>query len=161
MQFYISPAGYVNPFSDTNCFGLSLYKAGVEGFRGVIEFFFIILAFYYLVIEILKVVNSIKSERRKLLWEDSDFNTLSLKEKADKALDKGASNIKGIINGLLAHIKNMWNFLDVMSVTLSLIGIITWLAFLAENKVNLRAEKFKVANGAYQIEKEEDLENLH
>ena len=172
-----SPTGYIEPYVETRCFPVAIYSTSTAVARSFFEIVLVLMTVYYTVIEVLKVINSIRNERLKIQLakpkaqegsrgpkygrRDSGIGrnlTISL---ADQALQKGASNIKGIINGLLNHIQNLWSFLDVANMILVLICIIQWCQVVRKKTLKSQLSQLSIEPGQYNIQSETDLQNFH
>ena len=158
LSFSFSAAGYASANAVNRCFNLNPYGSSAGIARGVFEGVFFALTLYYFIIESMKVFNSIRNEKLRLKLAQAVNQQQTV---ADLALDKGASNIRGLVNGILTHIQSLWSFLDVAIIILGLTAVGIWLDFVSKIEIMDVMRKLVIVDGNYVLSTEDDLANFH
>ena len=157
----ITAAGSLQTYLESRCFQVDIYPTSTATFRVVLEIAFVALTLYYLIIELLKLINSISNERLKLRLAKQKpqvvNKTISAVSLADKTLETGARTFQGLIKGILAHIQNVWSFLDVAMLALIIICIVKWCLYFKRNSLKTVLNQLTIQPNQYVIESESDL----
>ena len=169
-NFELSPTGAASAVSKTGCTRSKLYVNSSDYVRGALEGLFVLITIQYMYIEVKKLLYSVKSEKQKLAVHRKKpqgskhggrLSVSNVKDSAFSAINQGADNISGLINGILKHIQNLWTFLDLASIILCMLAIIYWAQYAFNGELLETLESLEVKDTRYVITNQDQMNTMH